>query len=277
MIGRRSIVGLCLLCAIAFSAFAAQGASAATKGTTAFTCINSGTGKLWGAHCLASNPGGGATQTWEHVAIAENTTTEIKANTENGTTATPVETRLKSTVAGIATVLKSTLAHGEGTMTNKKDATTGEHYAEGGGTITFTNVTVLEPAGNGCKIFTDTSEGKEGEEGVIHTEPLTATTKGQEDFLKLEGAGAEKIFARFWIKKCNAEFAFLEGTKTVTGSVKGVPSGATTKFSHTETTTQNTLKFGGNKAGIEGQLTLEGRSGPTGAYHPLSATTVETP
>jgi len=38
MASRKTIAGLCLLCALGLSAFAAQSASAAVAGTTAFTC-----------------------------------------------------------------------------------------------------------------------------------------------------------------------------------------------------------------------------------------------
>ncbi|HEX6666706.1 MAG TPA: hypothetical protein VF081_08950 [Solirubrobacterales bacterium] len=278
MNGRRAIVGLCMLCALLVSAFAAQSASAIT-GTTAFTCSEAAAVKdRVGAHCLNIE----GEKKFGHVAIAENTTTELEgtnANTATNTTTSRIG-KLRETIGGVPLELQATGVGGSGTMENKKTAG-GEHYAEGSGTITFTGVTVTEPAGRGCKVFTHKEDGsgdpgEEGAEGIVHTLPLKATTEGQGDSLKFTPVVGEK-FANFWIT-CTTKLAAIEGTWSCTGSVKGVPNGATTEFTHATVTTENTLKCRGSKAGIDGALTLKGKDpkivGDT--FKPIAATTVTT-
>ncbi|HEX5610847.1 MAG TPA: hypothetical protein VFX45_12240 [Solirubrobacterales bacterium] len=270
MNGRRAVVGLCMLCALLVSALAAQGASAAgTKGTTAYTCTNSGLGtpvgnKFKDAHCKEVDNTNG---TFRHVEIAANTTTELSGSNET-TGGAKENTLLKATIAGSAFTLTGTETTGSGWMTNATEGK--EHYAHGEGTITYSGVT----ASGGCKVFTDSGAGK-GAEGVIHTEPLKATTKGQGDALKFEPKEGT-VFARFLLEGCTN--TGINGTYTVTGSVKTTSiEGATSKFTHANTTEQNTLKLNGTiKAGIEGVLTLKSRSVATDPYTALSATTVET-
>jgi hypothetical protein len=273
MTARKNIVGLCMLCALVFSAFAAQGASAATKGTTAFTCV-SGAGTLRGQHCLTT---GTASATFGHVAIAENTTTELEVTNEKTfeetTTARP--TILKGTIAGVAlTLTAKKVSKGPESVNwvENKKAASGEHYIHGEFRIHFTEVT----ANHGCKIFDDTG-GVKGAEGTLTTTQLTTTTEGQGDFLKFQPSVGNVILT-YTVSGCEAGFSSLEKTYKVEGSVKGVPTGATVVFSHAETTAQGTLKLNELTVGTEGALTLSGRAkGSTGAYTPLSATTVETP
>ncbi|HEX6664982.1 MAG TPA: hypothetical protein VF081_00125 [Solirubrobacterales bacterium] len=272
MNGRRTIVGLCMLCALLVSAFAAQSASAIT-GTTAFTCVkNAQPENRVGEHCL-DIPG---TRNYGHVAIAQDKTTEIKGTnekTESETTKSRVG-RLKLTIAGVPLELSATGVSGEGWMENKVNAS-GEHYAHGKGTITFTGVQVTTPGPGRCTVTTDNA-GAEGAVGVVHTRELTATTEGQGHNLQFTPA-AVGPFATFWIT-CNApQIPALEGKWECTGSAKGQPNGATTEFAHSTVTTENTLKCKGTKSGIDGALTLSGREkGSTGAYNPLAATTVTT-
>jgi hypothetical protein len=280
MTGRRTIVGLCMLCALAFSAIAAQSASAVTKGTTAFTCkeVATGTGHFKKAHCKPEDAGTGATSNWDHVAIEKDTTTELRGGNAktNKETNGPEPTFLKETIAGVPLELESTTTVGIGTMFNRVDAVTGEHYVEGEGEIIYENVTVKAPAGKGCKVYTDTQPGKtKGAEKIVDTK-VKATTKGQGDFLKFEPqAGA---FATFFIE-CTTKVEGLEGTWEITGSIKCPTDGATVVCTHTETTTQNTLKGKGSKAGLEGKLTIEGKDPNIvgDSFRALSTTTVETP
>jgi hypothetical protein len=277
MTARKTIVGLCMLCALVFSAFAAQGASAATKGTTAFTCV-SGAGTLRGQHCLTT---GTASATFGHVAIAENTTTELELSNEKTETETTAARPmfLKGAIGGISlTITAKKVSKGPESVNwveNKKvasGANAGEHYLHIEFRLHFTEVT----ANHGCKIFDDTG-GVKGAEGTITTSQLTATTEGQGDFLKFQPA-VGTTFATYIVSGCEAGFSSLEKTYEMTGSLKGVPTGATVVFTHAETTAQNTLKLSGIPSGIEGALTLSGRAkGSIGAYTPLSETTVETP
>ncbi|HEX6665500.1 MAG TPA: hypothetical protein VF081_02765 [Solirubrobacterales bacterium] len=280
MNGRRAIGRLCMLCALLVSAFAAQSASATIviSGTTAFTCVNGGGAKnLRGEHCLTT---GSAAQTFGHVAIAENTKTELtgtNAKTANETKEAAIGT-LKVTIAGVPLELSATGVSASGSIQNTKTLFGLEHYIDGKGTITFTGVTVKAPAGRGCKVFTDVEATKtKGEQGVVHTRELTVSTEGRGDHLNLEPVdGGLKSLVNFFVE-CEAgkQIPAIEGTWECLGNVEGVPNGATTGFTHTATTEQNTLKCKGTKSGLEGQLTLSAReTGSTGAFTPLSATTI---
>lgn len=281
MNGHRSVIGLCMLCALLVSGFAAQSASAVTKGTTAFTCAAGSGAGFSKEHCKPEDAVGSGAK-FNHVEIPQDTTTEITGSNETTAGATDV-TKLKATINGIVTELQAKVTTGSGWMENKKEGATdpnpGEHYAVGHGTITYTEASVVAPAGKGCTVWTDIDPETMGEQGVVHTEPLKATTTGQGDSLKFEPTTGN-VFTRFYITGCAGSEALvaLNGTYTVTGSVTGVPDGATTNFTHTATTAQNTLKLNGSiKSGLEGTLTIKGRANSGEAYKPLSVTTVETP
>jgi hypothetical protein len=275
---RKTVVAICALCALAISAVAVQSAAAATvqkAGTTAFTCkeVAAGTGHFKGAHCKPSDAGTGTGANWDHVAFAQDTTTELTGSNETTGGATEV-VKLQSTQAGIAEEIQAEVVSGTGWMKNQFDERVNgadvedEHYVHGEGTIEYSTITVTKPAGKGCKV-----KGNK-----VTTKPLTATTTQQEDFLKFTPASGS-VFAEFEIESCTGSSAIesLNGLYKVEGSVKGVPNGATTNFTHTETTAQGTLKLRGQKAGIEGPLTIKGRDNSLESYTPLSATTVTTP
>lgn len=67
---------------------------------------------------------------------------------------------------------------------------------------------------------------------MIHARELKFTSTGQGDSLKIEPVNAENAFWTFEIAKKAAKPCPLEATYTVTGSVKGVPAGATLTFTH---------------------------------------------
>lgn len=268
MIGLRSVVGFCLLCALCFSAIAASGA-AASNGTTAFTCKEKkevgGVG-FSREHCSAADVASEGAK-YEHVAVAEETATEVvatNANTKNETTE-PTTVKLLSVISGTPIEIQGTGWTGSGLMVNTKDPGTGEHYVQEEGTVTFTGVTVTKPAGKGCKVATES----------VKTNQLSVTSKGQGDALKFapkEGT----TFATVTIEGCS--IGALNGACALTGSLVGHPDGAVVSFKHSEITTQNTLSFGGQKAGLEGTVTIRGRDQAVGGtFTPLSITTVETP
>lgn len=262
MTRRRTIVGLCILCALFISAIAAHGASAA--GTTAYTCKDTGTAGFSDAHCTEASPAG----PYSHVAIANNTTTELTGSAAG-------VLRFKATIGGISTELVASTFDAAGWMENREEVN--EMYAFGEGTGTFTNVTVASPANKGCKVFTDVEPPLvKGEEGVIHTTKLKGTTQNQGDFVRFEPA-IGTIMAKFIISGCTGTAAIeaLNKTYTVTGSIKGVPKGATVKFSHAEVTAAGATKINGTiNAGFEGEIEFEGRHpGTGGGYTPLAATT----
>jgi hypothetical protein len=278
MTGRRAIVGLCMLCALAISAVAAQSAMAVT-GTTAFTCVKDANGTLKGEHCLT----GGTGENYKHVEIPQDTTTEIQitnAKTKNETKEA-TNTIFKVVLAGVPLEFSATGVTGTGTLTNKKDAATGEHYTTGTITYKYTGVTVVAPAGKGCEVFTDKGVGEpHGTAGEIDWH-ADFTTQGQGDSIKFTPAastGAGAPFATFNVT-CTTKIPFLEGTWEITGSATckpTAPTGATIHCLHNEMTTANTLKAKGSKTGLEGTITVSGRANSGEAYKPLSFTTVTT-
>ncbi|HEV7562223.1 MAG TPA: hypothetical protein VGO24_01860 [Solirubrobacterales bacterium] len=268
MTGRRAIISLCALCALAFCAAAAQTAAGATLGTTAFTCKKLGKPQdFTKAHCKGADlsPGNGE---YGHVAIPENTTTEVYAtNAATGAnTETSVLTTLHSVQAGITFEIQAKSIHGEGWLTNAKDPVTGEHYVHGEIVLNDTEAEVVKPAGKGCKI----------KGGKIVSEKLKATTKGQGMALKVEPA-AGALISKFEVEGCS--IAALNGAYELKGSAKCKWDGATCYFNPADTTTEGTLTLRGQKAGVENVLTITGKDAPKGdtEYTPISVTTVETP
>lgn len=255
-------VGLCMLCGLLLTVISAQGANAA--GTTGYTCkeVNAGF-EFTDVHCEDK----GAFGPFGHESINGDTTTEVAVNNEGVMS-------LKATIGGISTEFVAQTFSGSGWMENKEEG--GEMYATGEVTTTYTNVTIASPVGKGCKVSTDNG-GIAGEEGLVHTNTLRVTTKGQGDSLKFEpGEGAGERLATFIVSGCSGSAALeaLNKTYFVSGSVKGVATGAKVGFTHAETTTQNTLKLNGAiKAGLAGALTLRSRADSTEPYRRMSATT----
>jgi hypothetical protein len=265
MNGRRAVIGLCMACALLVSAFAASGAHAAA---VAHTCVEGGTptgaNNFTEEHCQTVDnvaPVG----PFHHVGFGNIST---KLTGESGTFASGVQT-LKATINGINTELKTSTLMGDGSLT-KNDGTT----VAGNGTIVYENVVVAAPAGKGCKVVEDNG-GAEGTEGVVKTNPLSASTTSptELEFTPTEG----ETFATFFIKGCTGSEA-LEGlnkTYSVTGSLIGTPKGAETVAEHGSVTTQNTLKLNGSvKAGLNGGLTIKGKTTPPAVdtFKPLSLT-----
>lgn len=260
MIGRRSIAGLCMLCALALSAFAAQSAAAATKGTTMFTCSSSAAVKDFADADCTTKPG----SSFGHVAVAENTATHLAYKN------TTVQV-FQSTAVGVKFKLESNSLSGTGEAINLKDPS-GEHYIHGTNIkLKYTGVAVSpEP----CKV-----KGLPGGEGVIETKPLTATTTEKGDSIVLtpmEGT----VFAEW--EFTGAGCALNEaGALKVVGSITCKPNGALITCNHAEITTAGTLRLGsalGAKAGYEGTSTVTGSDvlEGEGTTKPLSVTTVET-
>jgi hypothetical protein len=263
MNGRRALVGLCLPCALLVSALAAQSASAA--GTTTYTCVKGGSGTTYKTpHC---RPGDAAGE-YSHQSIANGTTTEITGNNKDHEGKAIVGTFV-STAFGVTIELTAQVVAVSGTLVNSEEG--GEMFASGSGTVTFTEVTVMKPTS--CKVVTDIPDGQPGADGIVHTETLKWTTTGQGDRVKIEPSTGTTI-ARFWMEDQNLALCKLPKTTfTVSGSVQGTPNGATLEFTEADTTSQNTLKLNGAKAGIAGSVTIEGRDNSGDSYKPISATT----
>jgi hypothetical protein len=242
MNGRRVALGLCMACALLVSAVAASGAQGAAE---VLTCSPKGSG-FADAHCKQA-PGSG----FGHIKFGDKPTILTGAA---GTSFSGVQ-RLRATINGINTELVTEGGVSGSGELEKNDGTT----VTGSGTITYSKVTVAAPAGKGCKVYTDNG-GSKGEEGVVHTNKLSATTTNKTE-LKFTPASGE-VFATFILDGCSGSEA-LEGlnkTYEVTGSVIGTPEGGETVATHAGVTGQGTLKLNGSiKAGLNGSLTISGR------------------
>jgi hypothetical protein len=243
----ETMPGLCAALAMAICAFGAQGASA----NTAVTCEPVTTGAQFrDAHCKEEPAfeGGG----FAHRVIAEGGPTAITLTNETTTLFHSIG-KLKSVQSGVTLELQSTEIIGTGAMENRREFLGETMWAEGFGTIEFTNVTVTAPFAKGCEVVG----------GKVATKKLRGTTKGLTKELKFEPFEGT-TFATFEIKGCVAPLTVLNHVYTATGSVKGATNGTTTEFVHgtttptkTGTTGQETLKLFGQNAGLEGSVTIK--------------------
>lgn len=259
----KAIAGLCALCALMASSFAVQTASATTKGTTAFTCKETGAGGgFTKAHCKAGDVGSG---NFSHVAFAQGTTTEITVSNETTggeKLASQVMMGFGDTVTGSAATVS-----GSGVLTNSIDAS-GEHYVHGEISLVYSEITENL---QGCEVFEDTEKG---EKGVVRTATLEFTSKGQGDAVKFFPKGGE-VFASATVSNC-----VISGTVQWVGSMKCPMDGSTILCNKDEITTEKTLRVGsksGPAAGFFGSITVKGRANSGQAYTPISPTTTETP
>lgn len=257
MIGRRTVVGLSLLCALMFSAIAVQSASAAKAvNTTAVTCVEGGTKDFSDAHCDTKVAAG--TGKFGHAAIANDTTTEIEVdNSETGGVKDPAV--LAGKAFGAATEITCTGVSGTGTLHNVESS--GKHTVTGTVTVNYTGCTVNKPAK--C-IVAEPIVVKAIAEGV---EGLAPEGKG----MGVEfGPDESKNFTQITFKNKGAESCSLnEKTLNVEGSATatGIPastekhSGATADFDHAKNTALGKLLFGGVAAGFENTGTVKMKGG----------------
>jgi hypothetical protein len=265
MNGRRAVIGLCMLCALAVSGLAAQIAAAAPSGTTTYTCVAGGTStaKFNSATCSETKTGGA----FGHTAIVPNTKAELSGNGVGATI-------LKSSRGGVKLALETSSveaapaslckdSEGNERVPSIENRISGEEmFVTGEACITYSNVEVVEPKGNGCEV----TNGK-----MITTKLLKMTTQGQGMFLKFSPI-LTSTFAEVTITGCS--LSFLNLSYLVQGGISGVPKGTMTVFSEAETTTQEGLSFGGVPAGIGGEIEFKGRAiGSGGAFAPLGVTT----
>jgi hypothetical protein len=258
MIGRRSIVGLSLLCALFFCAFAAQSASAA--GTTAFTCAPNGGAKDFSdAHC--DNPVTPGTGSFGHVAITTETLVQLTNDktAENTTNHTPFA--LTGELALAPAKITCTHANGEAKLINEEVGGVMQTKGQEGGFVNFTTCTVHEPLN--CTVkepivakgssITKTNLGASGNEMGLEFKPPAGSTVFTE--ITFEGASCGLKGKTFKV----------EGTAIATGrrgSTNAVTSsGATYEF--TNAMTKSTLKLGGKPAEVSGILTIAMTNGTT--------------
>lgn len=246
---RNTAFGIAVLFALALGAFSA--ASASASGATAFTCVKDEGGSLFGPHCLGASTGDNTK--YKHVAIepeVQTTGTATNANTASGTTAsTPAV--LKSVTSGVVTTIECSEVHGEGVFENKTTVKgTGEMFGHAEGKLHYTGCKVTAPAGKGCVV---------ANEGTITTNQLTGRTVGSGGSVIIEPK-EPSTFVEIKIEGCSV--SALNNTFPVKGSVEAKTNGATLTSTHAEVTTQGKLTFGGQKAGLEGALTLKAHKFP---------------
>lgn len=254
---RNGIATLCLLCALAISALAAQDASATLTGTTFVTCKNTpSTGFFSDAHCLTKSSGG----SYSREPVKSETVTELSV-TNSGTceeTKTACSITLKNFQTAINFEVRVNRVSGTGSIQNKLIGE--EHQAVGTATLTFEEAAVVAPAGKGCEI----------ENGKFSSNEVSLSTAGQGMSVKLSPAAGGNL-SEFTVKNCS--IGSLNHNYTVKGSFAATPSGATVGFTHAATTELGSFFIAGNKAGIEGQLTLSARANTGESYTPVATTT----
>lgn len=236
---RRTIFGLCVLCAFAMSAVAAQGA----LGSTTFTC-GSGLGSkdFSDAHCK-TNVGAGK-GTFGHEAVPVGTVTKITAT--NGTTGGEKSTlKLKSTQSGVEVELLGTELSATGTGQNKEEGTEQSVHTT---IIIIIVIEFAKPAGKGCKV----------KGGELKSNELLGSSKGLTNQVKYTPVTGS-VFAEFTVEGCS--ITALNHVYKLEGSVTGTKEGTTTNFTHAATTEQKTLKLSGQTAGLEGSITTKGENG----------------
>jgi hypothetical protein len=265
MIGRRSVIGLSLLCALAVCAFAASGASAA-GGTTLVTCKKGGTTLDFKAnaagesHCSSTDKVTPGTGTYSHFKVANGVPTTItgtNAKTKNETKEA-VPPILTGTVAGVAVEIICTTVSSTGSAQNTEPTSENHHIVITGVVITYSGCTVAKPAEKSCvvkggTITTNSLQGEDKEDTIVF-KPTTGTS-----------------FTGITIEKCTT--TALNGTFNVTGSVTAVPNGATLTVSIAKVT-GSSLEFAGQPAGLSLVETIRGKkTGGAEAAEPLSVTT----
>jgi hypothetical protein len=233
--------------AVLASAFA-QGAAAQET----FTCAQHGGKKDFGggdSHCSGAKVPE-LTGEYGHVAFTMSTPiTETNSSTGGGF----FNWILKSVQSGVTLEIKSTKLFGSGTTQNSGGNASGTQFT------VFENVTVTAPAGKGCQVESiPVTTGEVAQVGVIHSKEIAFSSAGLTNEVKFSPATGS-VFAEFAVKGCS--ISALNHVYTLTGSVKGQTSGATTSFTHANTTAQETLFLFGQKAGIEGTKTYKGPNG----------------
>jgi hypothetical protein len=272
MTRRRTLFGLCVMTALWIGGVPLQ---AAAESPTAATCVSTAKVKEFSsAHCVPGETG----TAFGQVEINEETHAKLSNANTNATTTGPTNVILKEAIASTNLELESTgVVEGLGTLKNSEVGgemrATATSDASG---ITFNGVTVKAPAEKGCKVYEDKSSGEEGAEGVIKTKPVTGHTivTGTTHEVVIEPV-TPTVFATFFITCTPGKVpAELEGTWTITGSIKCPTHGATIACEHGAITTQNTLKGKGSKVGLAGKVTITaGKFPTTEPTNPISFTT----
>ena len=269
MIDRKSILGICILCALMLGVIVAQSAQA-VPGATFVTCekVAKAANQFTDAHCKEKGEG-----EFKHVEFAPNTTTTATINNNvTGAEVSPLE--LKATVASLGVALTAKKATAHTTLENKENAT--EMWGEG--------KTIKKEAGSSEGVVFEeatanlgcTVTGLPGGVGKVETQPVSATTKGAGTMATFTPTVGTKI-AEFELSGAGCP-EFVKAKYPIFGSVTCVIVGATCVFTHTEVTGTKTLRLKnateGPVAGLSGSITIKAKdksNEATGEW-PISAT-----
>ena len=123
----------------------------------------------------------------------------------------------------------------------------------------LSGVTVTAPLGKGCSVVSvPVTSGEKATAGIVHTKELNIGNVGFAGRLQFAAPVGGGTLAEFEVVGCSVKA--LNHAYQLTGSVSGSNSGATTNFTHANSTEQGTLFLFGQKAGVEGSLTVKGQS-----------------
>jgi hypothetical protein len=262
MIGRRSSIGIALLCAFAFCAFAAQSATALVAveatNTTAVTCVLEG-GKedFEDAHCDKKVTAG--TGSYGHVVIEPDTTTDIDV-VNVGTQ------KLNGVLAGVNTEVSCEKAASEKSSIHNVEVS-GKHTVTGTVLINFSDCKVIKPLNCTIKEPIVTTANFEGVEGFGPSK----NTMGIQ--FKGEGASGEFASLSFEGPSCtlkNGNPFLVKGSAIATGTTatqSETHSGATSVFE--DKNEMETLEIGLKKASFAGEFTTSMSKGG----NPIALTT----
>jgi hypothetical protein len=255
MNGRRTAVGLSLLCALLFSAFAASSAFAAEE-TTAVTCVKNiepGGAGFSDEHCDKAVQTGAA---YKHVQIGETSTLVEGDNQKTANNTTEHTTAVLHGLAfGTETTITATKVTVEGTLKNEPGppkSVLGKDIV-----LTYEELTVSKGP-KGCKV-----KGAE-----IKTNKLRATTTAKSMEVEFKPPEGSEIFATFQFEGCENK-SFNGVNLNVTGTSNGIPHGATLET--TEASTKG-LKFAGQQASYTSTVTLRMKK-ETQQENPIALTT----
>jgi len=244
MNGRKTVIGLALVCALVLSALGAQAASAASN-QTIFECTKSATTKTFSdAHC--DNESG--TLEYGHKVFPSAATAISLTNgkTKNATTESTTAVMKVPLVKGFKNVeITCTTVSGTGTALNS--ASGAEMKGSGSGTINFTNA-----GGANCSTNQAGCTAKVNPVGAsAETVDIAAAEMGLKFFPTTGGVFATVKFEG----TCGmAALGALNVEGSVIATAGGVPNGkgATAVI----TAAMSSLIFGGGAATLEGTATL---------------------
>ncbi len=235
MRGCNAIVGVGLLGALLLSALSATGAAAEDR---AYTCTKAAPVKEYtDAHCVAK-----AGSAFGYVLINQGADPTILGSDEKtavGTMAAAVWT-LRGTLTGAPTEVQCKAIEMHGTLNNAAKSVSGT------GTIQFNGCTVTAPFAKNCMVVG----------GSFISNKVAFTTISQAaGNLRFEQAAGEPRLGTIPIKGCEGNQP-PANNYSITGKFTASASGATFTTTQNDVTTQNELKWGSVKAGIESSMTM---------------------